>query len=67
MLLIWQKSISRTMGFCRIILDAIRKFVFALFTQNFGHNRRFQANDYNLEVTNNRMKSPQMTEYKYAK
>ena len=36
-------------------------------TLKWGHNRRFQATDYNLEVTNNRMKSPQMTEYKYAK
>lgn len=45
----------------------LKQNVYALFTQNLGHNRRFQATDYNLEVTNNRMKSPQMTEYKYAK
>ena len=45
--LTWQKSISRTMDVCRIILDAVRKFVFA-FSQDCKNVQEMVSNSNRL-------------------
>lgn len=45
----------------------LKQNVYALFTQNLGHNRWLKATDYNLEVSNDQMNLSQITEQNSAK